>query len=217
MQNGSSARSDADIASVAAGSLYISTMCFTPQPQVPGREGPICCQRCQEKRRRVRRALPGAASRTGPRPTTSAGTPHRSHQLGGRNPPAPRPASRRLGPGHPHPPGPAASLSPHRVAGHNPALGAPVVRQRRGVLHEFKTQRPDEEGDSRVIVLDHDGHQAQVHRTILGGNAISAWPSVRRARTPRSRPSRPGGAPGPGRRMHHGVRQPGRGDEQRAG
>jgi hypothetical protein len=46
---------------------------------------------------------------------------------------------------------------------------------------------------------------------------LSFWPCVRSARTPRSLPSRPGGAVSPYGRMGHGVQRRQRGDGQAAG
>jgi len=40
---------------------------------------------------------------------------------------------------------------------HDPPLRTPVVRFRRGVLEQLETQDVDEEGDGRVVLVDHQG------------------------------------------------------------
>jgi len=49
-----------------------------------------------------------------------------------------------------------------------PPLGAPVVRQGRGVLCELEAQRVHEEADSRVVLADHDGDKAEIHGVSIG-------------------------------------------------
>jgi hypothetical protein len=46
----------------------------------------------------------------------------------------------------------------------NPPLRASVVRQREGILDELETQCAGEEIDRRVILVDHDGDEAEMHR-----------------------------------------------------
>lgn len=46
---------------------------------------------------------------------------------------------------------------------HNPPLRAPIVCQGRGVLNQFEAQHVDEELDSRVVILDHNGDERDVH------------------------------------------------------
>ncbi len=140
---------------------------------MPGRAGPICCRRCRGTRQRARRPLPAAAARTGPQRGTSAGTPHRNPQPGGRTPPGPRPASRPRSPVFPVSPGQQHACRSTRRPDHNPALGTSVARQGRRVRHELKAQRADEEVDGGVILLNHDGHQAQMHRASIGSQAAA--------------------------------------------
>lgn len=49
-----------------------------------------------------------------------------------------------------------------------PPLGAPVIGQGRGVLHEFEAQRVHEEADRWVVFADHDGDKAKMHRASIG-------------------------------------------------
>jgi hypothetical protein len=76
---------------------------------------------------------------------------------------------------------------------------APVTRQRNG---DGLGQRGVEGGDSAI------------GRFLAG---LNVWPCARSARTPRSLPSRPGGAVSPCGRMGHGVQRRQRGDGQAAG
>ena len=76
---------------------------------------------------------------------------------------------------------------------------APVTRQRNG------------DGPGRRGA---EGDDSAIWRFLSG---LSVWPCARRARTPRSRPSRPGGAVSPYGRMGHGVQRRRRGDGQAAG
>ena len=46
----------------------------------------------------------------------------------------------------------------------HPALRTPVVGERRRVLDEIETQRPDEELDGGVIVVDHQRRELDMHR-----------------------------------------------------
>ena len=46
----------------------------------------------------------------------------------------------------------------------DPSLRSSVVRDRRGVFDEVEAQRVDEEPDRRVVIVDDDGHEFDVHR-----------------------------------------------------
>ena len=76
---------------------------------------------------------------------------------------------------------------------------APVTRQR------------DDDGPGQRGV---EGDDPAVCRFLAG---LNVWPCARSARTPRSRPSRPGAALSPYGRMDHGVQRRQRGDGQAAG
>ena len=76
---------------------------------------------------------------------------------------------------------------------------APVTRQRNG------------DGPGRRGV---EGDDSATWRSLAG---LSAWPCARSAPTPRSLPSRPGGAISPCGRMGHGGQRRARGDGQAAG
>jgi hypothetical protein len=52
---------------------------------------------------------------------------------------------------------------------HDPPLGTSIVGQRGEVLNKLKTQRADEKVDGWVILLDHDGDEAEIHRATLSG------------------------------------------------
>src|SRR5260221_8007666 len=45
----------------------------------------------------------------------------------------------------------------------------PVIRQRWRVLHELEAQCVHEEADRRVVLADHDGGKAEMHRASIGG------------------------------------------------
>jgi hypothetical protein len=51
---------------------------------------------------------------------------------------------------------------------HNPPLGTSVLRQGRRVFNELETQHADEKVDRWVIILDHDGDQAEMHHASIG-------------------------------------------------
>lgn len=50
----------------------------------------------------------------------------------------------------------------------HPPLRAPIVRQGRGVLYELEAQQVHEEPDRWIVLTDHDGDEAQMHRTSIG-------------------------------------------------
>ena len=56
---------------------------------------------------------------------------------------------------------------------HNPALGTSVVSQGRRVLDKLETQRADEEVDRWVVLRDHDGDQAEMHRASIARQAAA--------------------------------------------
>ena len=51
---------------------------------------------------------------------------------------------------------------------YDPPLGPPIVGQGRGVLRKLEAQPVHEETDSRVILADHDGNEAQMHGASIG-------------------------------------------------
>jgi hypothetical protein len=51
---------------------------------------------------------------------------------------------------------------------HYPPLGTPVIRYRRGILHEFEAQHVHEEADRWVVLADHDGDKTEMHRASIG-------------------------------------------------
>jgi hypothetical protein len=52
-------------------------------------------------------------------------------------------------------------------ADHDPALGSPVVRQRRGVLDQVEAERVTEESDRRFVLLDDHGDELKMHELRL--------------------------------------------------
>jgi hypothetical protein len=54
-----------------------------------------------------------------------------------------------------------------------PPLGAPIVRQGRRVLHNLEAQSVHEEADSRVVLADHDGDEAEMHGASIGGACLA--------------------------------------------
>ena len=46
---------------------------------------------------------------------------------------------------------------------YHPPLGPALVRQGRGVLHELEAEHVHEEADSRVVLADHEGDEAEMH------------------------------------------------------
>jgi hypothetical protein len=55
---------------------------------------------------------------------------------------------------------------------HNPPLSTPVVRQGRGVLRELEAQCVHEEADCWIVVVNHDGDEAEMHCTSIGGPVL---------------------------------------------
>jgi hypothetical protein len=51
---------------------------------------------------------------------------------------------------------------------HHPPFRTPVIRQRRRVLDQLKTQDVDEEPDRRVVLADHDSDKAKMHGVSIG-------------------------------------------------
>ena len=69
---------------------------------------------------------------------------------------------------------------------HYPSFGAPVIGQRRGVLHELEAQRVHEEPDRWVILADHDGDETKMHHASIGSPGCSpTWRLTECARTDR--------------------------------